>query len=117
MDSLAVAIGSAHGVYKSTPRLDLDRLEKINAATDVPLVLHGGSGTPDDQVKTAIEHGICKINIYSEVLKALNTGLRDKLNSIENMSMWPCFVYEDAYNRMHDVIRDKIRVFGSNNRV
>jgi ketose-bisphosphate aldolase len=117
VDCLAVAIGTAHGVYVKAPTLRIDRLDLIREAAQRPLVLHGGSGTPDDQVKTAIEHGICKINIYSEVLKALNTGLRDKLNSVENMSMWPCFIYEEAFSRMHDVIRDKIRVFGSNNRV
>lgn len=66
VDSLAVAIGSAHGVYKSTPRLDLDRLEKINAATDVPLVLHGGSGIPEDQLRLAFQKGINKFNVGTE---------------------------------------------------
>ena len=80
-------------------------------------MLHGGSGTPDDQVKDAIAHGITKINIYSEVLHGLNTGLRDKLNSIQNMSMWPMYVYEDANERMREVIRNKIRTFGSAGRV
>lgn len=80
-------------------------------------MLHGGSGTPDDQVKEAIRHGITKINIYSEVLYGLNSGLRDKLNGIQNLSMWPVYVYEDAITRMREVIRNKIRTFGSAGRV
>ena len=95
----------------------MDRLDAINQISKSPLVLHGGSGTPDDQVKEAIELGITKINIYSEVLNGLDTGLKDKLNDIPNMSMWPIFVYEEANNRMREVIRNKIRTFGSNNRV
>lgn len=117
VDCLAVAIGTAHGVYVKAPTLRIDRLDRIREATSCPLVLHGGSGTPDDQIRTAIEHGICKINIYSEVLKALNGGLRDTLNGIENLSMWPCFVYQEATRRMREVVREKIRVFGSGRRV
>ena len=117
VDALAVAIGTSHGVYRSTPTLRLDRLEQINSISKKPLVLHGGSGTPDDQVKQAIERGITKINIFSEVLNGLNTGLKDKLNDIQNMSMWPVYVYEEANKRMREVVRNKIRTFGSNNRV
>ncbi len=117
VDALAVAVGTAHGVYRSTPTLRLDRLDEINKISPCPLVLHGGSGTPDDQVQEAIKLGITKINIFSEVLNGLNTGLKDKLNDIQNMSMWPCFVYETANDRMKEVIRNKIRTFGSNNRV
>lgn len=64
--SLAVAIGSAHGVYKQTPKLDLERLSAINAATDVPLVLHGGSGIPEDQLILAFARGINKFNVGTE---------------------------------------------------
>lgn len=117
VDALAVAIGTAHGVYRSTPTLRIDRLIEIEQAAGIPLVLHGGSGTPDDQVKEAIKHGITKINVYSDVLNGLNTGLKDKLNDIQNMSMWPIFVFEEAQTRMREVIREKIRTFGSNGRV
>lgn len=117
VDALAVAIGTAHGVYRSTPTLRIDRLMEIEEVAGIPLVLHGGSGTPDDQVKEAIKHGITKINVYSDVLNGLNTGLKDKLNNIQNMSMWPIYVFEDAQTRMREVIREKIRTFGSNGRV
>ena len=97
--------------------LRIDRLDEITAVCDRPLVLHGGSGTPDDQMKMAIEHGITKINISSDVVGALNAGLKDKLNSITNPSTWPVFVFEDARNAMKAAIRAKIRAFGSYGRV
>lgn len=65
-DALAVAIGSAHGVYKETPHLDIKRLSEINAATDTPLVLHGGSGIPNDQLEEAFTNGINKFNVGTE---------------------------------------------------
>ena len=67
-DSVAVAIGSAHGYYTKTPKLDLDRLQAINEATDVPLVLHGGSGIPEDQLEKAFTMGINKFNVGTEFL-------------------------------------------------
>ena len=116
VDALAVAIGTSHGVYKKTPTLRIDRIDEIVAVCDRPLVLHGGSGTPDGQMQAAIAHGITKINIYSDVVGAMNSGLRDKLSSITNPSTWPVFVFEEARVRMREVIREKIRVFGSADR-
>ena len=117
VDALAVAIGTAHGVYKKTPELRIDRLDEITAVCDRPLVLHGGSGTPANQMANAITHGITKINIYSDVLYALNQGLKNTLNNISNPSTWPFIVYEDAMKMMKEVVREKIRTFGSNNRI
>ncbi len=117
VDALAIAIGTAHGVYKKTPTLRIDRLDQITSVSDVPLVLHGGSGTPDEQMKNAIHHGITKINIFSDVVGALNSGLKTKLNAIENISTWPAFVFEDAREKMREVVREKIKTFGSANRV
>lgn len=117
VDALAVAIGTSHGVYQKTPELRIDRLDEITAVCDRPLVLHGGSGTPDDQMQNAIHHGITKINIYSDVLFALNKGLKGTLNSITNPSTWPFLVYEDAMKMMKDVIREKLRTFGSAGRI
>ena len=117
VDALAIAIGTAHGVYLKTPTLRIDRLDEITAVSDLPLVLHGGSGTPDDQMQAAIAHGITKINIFSDVVGALNAGLKNKLNSIENPSTWPAFVFEEARARMKEAVRTKIRVFGSKGRV
>ena len=117
VDALAVAIGTSHGVYQKTPELRIDRLREITAVCDRPLVLHGGSGTPDDQMQNAIYYGITKINIYSDVLFALNQGLKGTLNHITNPSTWPFLVYEDAMKRMKDVVKEKLRTFGSAGRI
>ena len=117
VDALAVAIGTAHGVYQKTPELRIDRLDEITAVCDRPLVLHGGSGTPKDQMQNAIKHGITKINIYSDVLFALNQGLKNTLNKVENPSTWPFIVYKDAMAMMKEVVREKLRTFGSSGRI
>lgn len=117
VDALAVAIGTSHGVYQKTPELRIDRLDEIMAVCDRPLVLHGGSGTPNDQMQNAIRHGITKINIYSDVVAMLNKGLKDKLNTIDNPSTWPFIVFEDARNMMKEVVKEKLRTFGSAGRL
>lgn len=117
VDALAVAIGTSHGVYKKTPELRIDRLDEITAVCDRPLVLHGGSGTPDGQMQNAIAHGITKINIYSDVVAAFNQGLKNKLNAMENPSTWPFIVFEEARAGMKAVIKEKIEKFGSAGRV
>lgn len=117
VDALAVAIGTAHGVYQKTPELRIDRLDEITAVCDRPLVLHGGSGTPADQMENAIKHGITKINIYSDVLHGLNQGLKETLNSVTNPSTWPFIVYEKSLKLMKEVVREKITTFGSANRI
>ena len=71
VDQLAVAIGTAHGNYVSEPHLDIERLKLLNAATDTPLVLHGGSGVPDDQLRAAFQNGVNKLNIathYNQIM-------------------------------------------------
>lgn len=68
VDSLAVSIGTAHGKYKGTPKLNFDRLAELKEALDVPLVLHGGSGTGDENLKKCSELGISKINIYTDLV-------------------------------------------------
>ena len=117
VDALAVAIGTAHGVYQKTPTLRIDRLDEITAVCDRPLVLHGGSGTPNDQMQNAIHHGITKINIFSDVVAAMNKGLKDKLNSATNPATWPFIIFADAREGMKAVAREKIRTFGSAGRI
>ncbi|NLN82623.1 MAG: class II fructose-bisphosphate aldolase [Clostridiales bacterium] len=67
VDALAIAIGTAHGAYKSKPKLDFERLKEIRRTIDTPLVLHGGSGLSDDDFRTAIANGITKINIFTDI--------------------------------------------------
>jgi len=71
VDCLAVSIGTQHGQYKAAPKLNIPRLAKINELVDVPLVLHGGSGTPMDQVQEAIKNGIRKINVATDIMIAM----------------------------------------------
>ena len=77
VDSLAVAIGNAHGDYLQTPNLDLVRLDEIDAATDTPLVLHGGSGIPEDQLVEAFSRGINKFNYGTDVKRCYIGAIHD----------------------------------------
>lgn len=81
IDALAVAIGTAHGFYKSTPRINIERLKKIGEKVSIPLVLHGGSGTPDEKVIEAINLGISKVNICTELLAAFGKEYINTQNS------------------------------------
>ena len=114
VDALAVSIGTAHGVYIKAPELDIARLDKIKSYSDIPLVLHGGSGTPEDQMNQAIAHGICKVNIYSELLTAWNTAMLNELKQLPHMSAWPAVLRKIPDAAMREVIRQKIKFFGSN---
>ena len=77
VDFLAAAIGTVHGMYKGEPNIDLPLLERIQQAVEVPLVLHGGSGTPEYIVKQAIQLGICKVNVNTEVSMAAVSYLQN----------------------------------------
>lgn len=78
--SFAVAIGTAHGVYAGEPRLDLKRLEAIRAKVDIPLVLHGTSGVPDETVQACIQRGICKVNYATDLRIAFTEGVKAALH-------------------------------------
>lgn len=77
--SLAVAIGTAHGVYAGEPMLDLDRLTEIRRVVSIPLVLHGASGLSDEAVRESIQRGICKVNYATELRIAYSAGIKDVL--------------------------------------
>ncbi|MCL2099884.1 MAG: class II fructose-bisphosphate aldolase [Oscillospiraceae bacterium] len=80
-DFLAVAAGNAHGHYAVPPKLDFERLKEINNAVDVPLVLHGGSGIPDDQIKEALKYGVAKTNFGTDYLKNFYNAKAGYINS------------------------------------
>ena len=82
IDCLAVAIGTAHGFYTKPPVINIKRLEEIAALVEIPLVLHGGSGTPEDKVADACERGIAKVNICTEFIAAYGKGYNDQ-NTVE----------------------------------
>lgn len=113
VDCLAVSFGTSHGVYKHTPQLQLDLLRKLNAASSVPLVVHGGSGTPDDQMKEAIQCGICKVNIFSEILAAFFGEMKASLNELDNMSLWPIAAYKRPIEAMKEKVKEKFYLCGA----
>ncbi len=105
--SLAVAIGSAHGFYTSTPRLAIDRLEEINHATDVPLVLHGGSGIPHEQLEVAFRKGINKFNVGTEFFHLNQVAAADYFK--ENPSPVNAFAHIDSVQaKLQEYIEKKL---------
>ena len=80
VDSLAIAIGTAHGLYKGEPKLDFERLIEIKEKVDVPLVLHGASDVPDDLVKKAISLGICKVNVATDLKIPFAKAIKEYLD-------------------------------------
>jgi len=80
ISSLAVAIGTAHGLYSGVPKLDLDRLSEIRKVVSIPLVLHGASGLSDEAVRESIKRGICKVNFATELRIAFSDGVKKVLS-------------------------------------
>lgn len=111
VDTLAVSIGNAHGLYKEKPKLDFDLLARIEEAVTVPLVLHGGSGTPLEDLKRAISMGIAKINVASESVHTVRESLLKQWSSRENL--WVPIAMEKACQQMADVIRTWIGKTGA----
>ena len=111
-DFLAVAIGNAHGFYKGVPKLDFGRLETIAAKVSVPLVLHGASGIPDDQITMAVERGICKINIDTEIRNAFIRTIQ-KFVAENPDQIDPRKVFKPGIAAMQAVVERKIEIFKS----
>jgi fructose-bisphosphate aldolase class II len=101
VDALAVSIGTSHGVYVSRPELDIDRLKAINAVSPIPLVLHGGSGTPKDQVQEAIRSGITKLNVYADTRLAINGAFSESMAIIARR---PDELSDVVFKPLHDAI-------------
>lgn len=116
IDSLAVAIGTAHGLYKGEPKLDLQRLINIRKQVNIPLVLHGASGLSDSLVQETIRLGICKVNIATELKIAFGTALRHYLHSHPEEND-PRKYFSDAIMALKRVVADKIKMCKSLNRV
>jgi len=111
-DFLAVAIGNAHGFYKGVPKLDFKRLEEIRDRVSVPLVLHGASGIPDDQITMAVERGICKINIDTEIRNAFIRTMQ-KFTAENPDQIDPRKVFAPCIVAMQAVVERKIDIFQS----
>ncbi|NMA95791.1 MAG: class II fructose-1,6-bisphosphate aldolase [Clostridiales bacterium] len=111
VDAFAIAIGTAHGVYKGEPKLDFERLKAIRDAVDTPLVLHGASGVSDDAIKKAVELGICKINIDTQIRQAFTRGVH---SVVENQpgEYDPRKILGPAREAMKEIVSAKMQLFG-----
>ncbi|MCL2034640.1 MAG: class II fructose-bisphosphate aldolase [Oscillospiraceae bacterium] len=110
-DFLAISIGTTHGVYAETPKLDFSRLSEIRRDVCIPLVLHGGSGLSDLDFKTCIKRGICKVNVYTDVITGAINRIRERGEELGYTDL-----LQAAENAMYDITVEKIRTFGSGGR-
>ncbi|WP_314389128.1 ketose-bisphosphate aldolase [uncultured Abiotrophia sp.] len=117
-DSLAVAIGTAHGIYPKNikPHLRHDILEEITKKVSIPLVLHGGSSNPDEEIAKAVKMGINKINISSDIKIVFANRLREQLNSGDSEMREPNVLFPPCMLETKKVVEDKIRLFNSANK-
>lgn len=112
VDYLAIAIGTAHGPYKGEPKLDFDRLKVIKERLNMPIVLHGSSGVPEESIRKAVSLGVNKINIDTDIRMAFNRGVREFVNN--NPDVYdPRKILGPAREEMKKVIIEKMIMFGS----
>ncbi len=112
VDALAVAIGTAHGAYKTKPQLNIERLKEISAAVNVPLVLHGGSGLSDEDFKNTIAAGVSKINVFTDLCIAGENAMRE---SVEQ-KLGYLATRAEKVAAIKQAVVEKIKVFGSQNK-
>jgi len=116
VDALAVAVGTAHGVYKAKPRLQFDRISEIRSAMPAPLVLHGGSGLSDDDFRTAIQRGIAKLNIHTDMVVAGMRAMREQCAAHDpaKPATWDYLDTRKAkVEAIKSVVARKLELFGS----
>ena len=114
--ALAVLLGNAHGHYKQPPKLDIERVKAIREATGgIPLVLHGGSGIPDDQVKAAVKAGIRKMNIGTDVCCAFADGTKEILDNPERSLAIDIFM-KHPIETVKKLALEKIKLLGAENK-
>ena len=113
VDALAVAVGNAHGDYAFPPKLDFERIQVISKKTNLPLVLHGGSGLSDQDFQRAVNLGVSKVNIFTDIDKAGKRGIEAGIAAGEK-SMTGLIPYEIA--EMKKVVKEKMLLFGSDGR-
>ena len=108
VNALAVAIGSAHGFYTETPQLDLELLSRIQEATQIPLVLHGGSGIPGDILQESIRRGICKINLATEIKNIFMNTLQHQLAGNDEIDLRK--VFPPATAAVAELVEEKLAI-------
>lgn len=113
VSSLAVAIGTAHGVYKSTPKLDVERLKEIRKVVSIPLVLHGASGLTDESIRACIAEGICKVNFATELRIAYTEGVKETIRT-DGAVFDPKKYGKAAQARVKEIVKSRMIVCGCN---
>jgi ketose-bisphosphate aldolase len=111
VDALAVSIGNAHGIYTKLPQFDFERLARIHELLGIPLVLHGGSGTPDADLRRVISLGMVKVNVASEFVNSVRDSLLSRWTG--KTAVWPCVALAEAMRGAAPVIERWIRKLGS----
>lgn len=114
IDSIAPALGSVHGIYKGEPKLDFEKMLEIANITKAPLVLHGGSGIDDEKIKNAIAHGICKLNINTELQIVWANSVREFLKTSDAYD--PRKIIKSGEEAIKLAIKEKIELLGSINK-
>ena len=109
VDSLAVGIGTAHGFYSEEPKIHFDRLAEIAPAVDVPLVLHGGTGIPDEDIRKALKMGMTKVNVGTIIYVTYMNSLKKALNEVNGQS-YTLDIMDRVLPYVKDVTVDRIRV-------
>ncbi|HKK82887.1 MAG TPA: class II fructose-bisphosphate aldolase [Atribacterota bacterium] len=120
VDALAVSIGTAHGVYESEPELNIERLKKIEKVSSVPLVLHGGSGTPKKQLQQSVKNGITKVNIFADLRIAIYRGLCQSVEEAKKegrIDPTPQDLFAPIKSSLSSTVENKIGMLYANNRV
>ena len=112
IDCLAPALGSVHGPYIGDPVLEFNLMQEIGNSCDIPLVLHGGSGIYDEQIIKAIDCGICKININTELQQVWSKAVREKLELDKNLYD-PRKIIKSGEENIKNVIKEKVSLFGT----
>lgn len=112
VDALAIAVGTAHGLYKGQPRIRFDIIDKVARHIPIPIVLHGGSGVPDDAIRKSIDAGVAKINVGTELQMAITRTVRNVLD--EDAEIIDIRQYlRPGCEAMKEVIKKKMRLFRS----
>lgn len=112
VDALAIAIGTAHGFYKEEPKLQFELLEAIHSRINSILVLHGGSGVPEDQLRKAISLGICKVNLATEIKNIFMKTLKAVLDDNTEIDLRK--VFPPATNSVTELVKEKLRIVQNN---
>ena len=111
-DLLAIAVGNAHGPYTQVPDLDFDRIREIRKRLDIPLVMHGSSDIPDDQMREAVKLGMSKFNIATEYFRAVYNALEENAGAGKHKDAFSAF--RDLQEPAIDFIRGKMRLLNPN---